>query len=97
MKKTSTRLIKIVDEMDSTLLLIFGDHGMAASGEHGGNSDDEKNIALFAFTSKNLRFNGEDDIIEKYSTVYQVLKLILFPIHIFFNLSSFCSNNNIIS
>ncbi len=56
---------------------------MAASGEHGGNSDDEKNTALFAFTSKNLRFNSEDDIIEKYSTVYQVLKLILFPINIF--------------
>ncbi|EDW85727.1 uncharacterized protein Dwil_GK22996 [Drosophila willistoni] len=50
----------VVQQMDdATTLLIMGDHGMTASGDHGGDSDDETNALLFAYSKKN-RFYGSD-------------------------------------
>lgn len=37
---------------DDTLLLAFGDHGMTVTGDHGGESSDETDAALFAFSKK---------------------------------------------
>ncbi|KAH9286311.1 GPI ethanolamine phosphate transferase 3 [Echinococcus granulosus] len=36
----------------SDLLIAFGDHGMTATGDHGGNSDAEVDAALFAYTPR---------------------------------------------
>ncbi|XP_017038698.1 GPI ethanolamine phosphate transferase 3 [Drosophila ficusphila] len=50
----------VVAAMDNdTTLLVMGDHGMTASGDHGGDTDDEINALLFAY-SKQHRFYGND-------------------------------------
>ncbi|KAH8237226.1 hypothetical protein KR038_007292 [Drosophila bunnanda] len=50
----------VVEAMDNeTTLLVMGDHGMTASGDHGGDTDDETNALLFAYT-KQHRFYGND-------------------------------------
>ncbi|KAK7187214.1 uncharacterized protein CC84DRAFT_1113637 [Paraphaeosphaeria sporulosa] len=47
------RMIEQLD--DSTLLVVMGDHGMDAKGDHGGESDDEIQAALWMY-SKQERF-----------------------------------------
>jgi phosphatidylinositol glycan class O len=47
------KLINQIDE--NTLLLIVGDHGMKSNGNHGGDSDEEKDTFLFGF-KKNANF-----------------------------------------
>lgn len=46
------RMIRgIVERMDDdTTLLVIGDHGMTATGDHGGDTDDELDALLFAYT-----------------------------------------------
>ncbi|KAF7597302.1 mannose-ethanolamine phosphotransferase gpi13 [Aspergillus hancockii] len=41
---------------DKTLLVVMGDHGMDSKGDHGGESDDEVNAALWMYSKK--RFFG---------------------------------------
>ncbi|KAJ9348774.1 glycosylphosphatidylinositol anchor synthesis protein [Paecilomyces variotii] len=45
-------LIKQID--DSTLLIVMGDHGMDAKGDHGGESDDEVEAALWMYSKKGI-------------------------------------------
>ena len=47
----SERMIQDVMELmdDNTTLIVFGDHGMTASGNHGGGSDNEMRTVLFAY------------------------------------------------
>ncbi|KAI1709253.1 type I phosphodiesterase / nucleotide pyrophosphatase domain-containing protein [Ditylenchus destructor] len=49
-------LIKNITEMmdDDTILFVMGDHGMTATGDHGGESPLELDAALFVFTKNNL-------------------------------------------
>ncbi|KAI1730814.1 type I phosphodiesterase / nucleotide pyrophosphatase domain-containing protein [Ditylenchus destructor] len=49
-------LIKNITEVmdDDTILFVMGDHGMTATGDHGGESPLELDAALFVFTKKNL-------------------------------------------
>ncbi|KAK2723778.1 uncharacterized protein LOC136033694 isoform X3 [Artemia franciscana] len=35
----------------NSLLLVFGDHGMTSTGDHGGDTNDEVNAALFAYSN----------------------------------------------
>lgn len=43
----------VVSQMDDqTTLLVMGDHGMTVSGDHGGDTDDETNALLFAYTKQ---------------------------------------------
>lgn len=43
----------VVKECDNdTLILAFGDHGMTITGDHGGDSTDETDAALFAYSPK---------------------------------------------
>ena len=37
---------------DKTVLLVMGDHGMTRTGDHGGDSDDEVDAALFVYSTK---------------------------------------------
>ncbi|CAM1503017.1 Fc.00g077930.m01.CDS01 [Cosmosporella sp. VM-42] len=44
---------KVVDSIDDkTLLVVMGDHGMDSKGDHGGESDDEVEAALFMYSKK---------------------------------------------
>ena len=39
---------------NDTLLIVMGDHGMTRTGDHGGDSPDELNAALFVYSPKQL-------------------------------------------
>jgi len=41
---------------NDTLILAFGDHGMTITGDHGGDSPDETDAALFAYSPKVCQF-----------------------------------------
>ncbi|KAF3041604.1 mannose-ethanolamine phosphotransferase gpi13 [Didymella heteroderae] len=44
---------RMIDELDDdTLLVVMGDHGMDAKGDHGGESDDEIQAALWMYSKK---------------------------------------------
>jgi phosphatidylinositol glycan class O len=44
---------KLVEKMDDkTLLIVMGDHGMDGKGDHGGESDDEVEAALWMYSTK---------------------------------------------
>ncbi|PGH17237.1 hypothetical protein AJ80_04879 [Polytolypa hystricis UAMH7299] len=45
-------IIRSIDE--DTLLVVLGDHGMDAKGDHGGESDDEVEAALWMYSKKGL-------------------------------------------
>ncbi|KKY23761.1 putative gpi ethanolamine phosphate transferase [Diplodia seriata] len=46
------RVIKLLD--DETLLVVMGDHGMDAKGDHGGESEDEVEAALWMYSKKGI-------------------------------------------
>ena len=37
---------------EDTVLFVMGDHGMTRTGDHGGDSDDEIDAALFVYSAK---------------------------------------------
>lgn len=46
---------RMIDELDDdTLLVVMGDHGMDAKGDHGGESDDEIQAALWMYSKKGI-------------------------------------------
>ena len=46
---------KIVESVDKdTLFILFGDHGMTVTGDHGGDSRDERDAGLFMISGKSL-------------------------------------------
>ena len=62
---------------DDTVLFVMGDHGMTRTGDHGGDSDDEVDAALFVYSPKPLRTCN----MTKVKTMYSVLNggLFLLP------------------
>ncbi|KAI8943422.1 hypothetical protein NX059_012513 [Plenodomus lindquistii] len=52
MDEVFTRMIQEID--DDTLLVVMGDHGMDAKGDHGGESDDEIQAALWMYSKKGI-------------------------------------------
>ncbi|OCK79560.1 hypothetical protein K432DRAFT_426432 [Lepidopterella palustris CBS 459.81] len=50
MDEVFRRMIELLD--DTTLLVVMGDHGMDAKGDHGGESDDEIQAALWMYSKK---------------------------------------------
>jgi len=56
-------LIKHMDEIEGggeTILLVFGDHGMTESGDHGGSTEEERSSALFAYSPRKPLFKQFD-------------------------------------
>lgn len=49
---TCRSVIETLD--DDTVLFVMGDHGMTRTGDHGGDSDDEVDAALFVYSPKPL-------------------------------------------
>ena len=55
LQQMNTMLGSVMDELsDDTVLLVFGDHGMTRSGDHGGDSSDEVSSALFVYSRSPL-------------------------------------------
>ncbi|MCJ1406583.1 mannose-ethanolamine phosphotransferase gpi13 [Ptychographa xylographoides] len=52
MDKVLRELIDVLD--DETLLVVMGDHGMDTKGDHGGESDDEVEAALWMYSKKGI-------------------------------------------
>ena len=59
---------------DKTTLLVMGDHGMTASGDHGGDTDDETNALLFAYTKRSAFFktDSSDNTTMQQVSVYMI-------------------------
>jgi GPI ethanolamine phosphate transferase 3 subunit O len=60
---------------DDTILLVFGDHGMTADGNHGGSTDLEVDSALFVYSKKQINSakpTGKVPSIEDIQSVYQI-------------------------
>lgn len=52
-KEMNTVVRRLMDSLqDDTLLVVLGDHGMDAKGDHGGDSDDEVQSALFMYSKQ---------------------------------------------
>ena len=49
---TCRSVTETIDE--DTVLFVMGDHGMTSTGDHGGDSDDEVDAALFVYSPKPL-------------------------------------------
>lgn len=50
MNEVFTRMVDVID--DRTLLIVMGDHGMDSKGDHGGESDDEIEAAIWLYSKK---------------------------------------------
>ncbi|KAL8678754.1 MAG: hypothetical protein Q9186_004905 [Xanthomendoza sp. 1 TL-2023] len=53
---------------DETLLVVMGDHGMDTKGDHGGESDDEVEAALWMYSKKAVFGHGHNGLMEPPST-----------------------------
>ena len=64
--KQMDRVIRdIVDVLDDdTLLVVMGDHGMDIKGDHGGESDDEVEAALWMYSKKGVFGHGHNGYLE---------------------------------
>ena len=49
---------------DETLLIVMGDHGMDVKGDHGGESDEEVEAALWMYSKKGVFGKGHSDFVE---------------------------------
>ncbi|KAL8922350.1 MAG: hypothetical protein Q9172_003610 [Xanthocarpia lactea] len=49
---------------DETLLVVMGDHGMDTKGDHGGESDDEVEAALWMYSKKAVFGHGHNELME---------------------------------
>ncbi|KAL3458671.1 hypothetical protein BJX64DRAFT_218967 [Aspergillus heterothallicus] len=66
---------------DSTLLVVMGDHGMDSKGDHGGESDDEVDAALWMYSKKGIfgRTTPETVLPPKYARERFVPQIDLVP------------------
>ncbi|KAK1756103.1 GPI ethanolamine phosphate transferase 3 [Echria macrotheca] len=53
---------------DDTLLIVMGDHGMDAKGDHGGESDDEVESALWMYSSRPIFGRTKSEFVEPPAT-----------------------------
>ena len=58
MDKVLRKVIDMID--DNTLLVVMGDHGMDVKGDHGGESDDEIEAALWMYSKKGAFGRGHN-------------------------------------
>lgn len=60
------RLVELVDE--ETLLVVMGDHGMDVKGDHGGESDDEVEAALWMYSKRGVFGRSESAFVHPPAT-----------------------------
>ncbi|XP_061391241.1 GPI ethanolamine phosphate transferase 3 [Musca vetustissima] len=85
LKEMNDIIRNVVSQMsDDTTLLVMGDHGMTISGDHGGDSNDETNALLFAYTKKTNFLNGEygsdTDVMQQIDLVPTLATILGIPI-----------------
>ena len=61
MDEVFRQIITLLDE--ETLLVVMGDHGMDVKGDHGGESDDEVEAALWMYSKKGIFGRSRDEYI----------------------------------
>lgn len=65
LKQMDQVLREIVDVLDpNTLLVVMGDHGMDVKGDHGGESDEEVEAALWMFSKKGIFGREKESFIQ---------------------------------
>lgn len=65
LKQMDNVLREIIISLDQdTLLVVMGDHGMDPKGDHGGESDDEVEAALWMYSKKGIFGREQDSFIE---------------------------------
>lgn len=65
LKQMDDVLRKIIASLDQdTLLVVMGDHGMDLKGDHGGESDDEVEAALWMYSKKSIFGREQDRFVE---------------------------------
>lgn len=65
LKQMDNVLRKIIASLDQdTLLVVMGDHGMDLKGDHGGESDDEVEAALWMYSKKSIFGREQDRFVE---------------------------------
>ncbi|KAL9583878.1 MAG: hypothetical protein Q9203_004896 [Teloschistes exilis] len=62
MDRVIRNIISALD--DKTLLVVMGDHGMDTKGDHGGESDDEVEAALWMYSKKGVFGHGHNGLLE---------------------------------
>ncbi|XP_075165839.1 phosphatidylinositol glycan anchor biosynthesis class O [Haematobia irritans] len=75
----------VVAQMDKdTTLLVMGDHGMTVSGDHGGDSEDETNALLFAYSKKSkfidYDFVSDNEVMQQIDLVPTLATILGIPI-----------------
>ena len=73
---------KIIEKVDDdTLLVVMGDHGMDSKGDHGGESDDEVEAALWMYSKKNMfgRTGADTALPPKYASERFIPQIDLVP------------------
>ncbi|KAK4885469.1 hypothetical protein RN001_001740 [Aquatica leii] len=74
----------VVDKLDDdTVLFVIGDHGMTGTGDHGGESNDEVNSAMFVYSKGSLNPTDEtfdSDIIKQIDLVPTLAIILGIPI-----------------
>ncbi|XP_037946373.1 GPI ethanolamine phosphate transferase 3-like [Teleopsis dalmanni] len=75
----------VIDKMDNdTTLFVMGDHGMTASGDHGGDTDDETNALLFAYSKHNefisSSYGSDKEILQQIDLVPSLATILGIPI-----------------
>lgn len=66
MDKVLREIIAMLD--DETLLVVMGDHGMDVKGDHGGESDDEVEAALWMYSKKGVFGRGHNGLMDPPAT-----------------------------
>ena len=60
---------RLIDSLDGeTLLVVMGDHGMDVKGDHGGESDDELEAALWMYSKKGVFGRGHNGLMQPPAT-----------------------------
>jgi phosphatidylinositol glycan class O len=69
LKQMDSIFKRVIDALDdSTLLVVMGDHGMDVKGDHGGESDDEVEAALWMYSKAGLFGRSDPEYIEPPAT-----------------------------
>ena len=69
LREMDTVLRKVIASLDEkTLLVVMGDHGMDVKGDHGGESDDEIEAALWMYSNKGVFGRGHNGFMEPPAT-----------------------------
>ncbi|KAL9130103.1 MAG: hypothetical protein Q9217_001619 [Psora testacea] len=66
MDQVIRQIVTLLD--DQTLLVVMGDHGMDVKGDHGGESDDEVEAALWMYSKKSIFGRGHHGILQPPAT-----------------------------